>query len=59
MKDHSDSEKRNQLAPFFFSMGYSFQLAAWDLLLFYMHNIIDRVAHTMAYVIPVVEHWLA
>ena len=25
---------------------------------FYMHHPIDRIAHTTAFVIPVVEHWL-
>ena len=26
--------------------------------LFYMHNPTDRIAHTTAFVIQVVEHWL-
>ena len=42
--DHSDSERGNPL-PFY--MGYSFRLAE-----------IDRIAHTMAFVAPVVEHGL-
>ena len=25
---------------------------------FYMHNPIDRIAHTKAFVTPVVKHWL-
>ena len=25
---------------------------------FYMHHLTDRIAHTTAFVIPVVEHWL-
>ena len=36
-------------------MGYSFQLV---LGLFYMHHPTDRIAHTTAFVTPVVEHWL-
>ena len=36
-------------------IGYSFQLAER---LFYMHHPTDRIAHTMAFVTPVVEHWL-
>ena len=36
-------------------MGYSFQLAAR---FFYMHHPTDRIAHTTAFVTPVVEHWL-
>ena len=26
--------------------------------MFYIHYPIDRIAHTMTFVIPVVEHWL-
>ena len=44
VKDHSDSER-----------GYSFRLAAR---FFYMHHPTDRIAHTTAFVTPVVEHWL-
>ena len=36
-------------------MGYSFQLAARGL---YMHHPTDRITHTMAFVIPILEHWL-
>ena len=36
-------------------MGYSFLLAARVL---YMHHPTDRKTHTMAFVTPVVEHWL-
>ena len=52
VKDHSDSEKGNPLPPH------------WLLFLinskgiFYMHHPTDRIAHTTAYVTPVVEHWL-
>ena len=45
VKDHSDSERGNPLPPH----GYSFQLAA---------RFPDRITHTMAFVTPVVEHWL-
>ena len=34
-------------------IGYSFRLG-----LFYMHHPTDRIAHTTAFVTPVVEHWL-
>ena len=37
-------------------MGYSFQLTARVLL--YMHNPIDRIAHTTAFDTPVMEQWL-
>ena len=46
VKDHSDSERGNPLPP--------------HRLLFpiYMHHPTDRIAHTTAFVTPVVEHWL-
>ena len=43
VKDHSDSERGNPLPPHGF---------------FYMHHPTDRIAHTMAFVTPVVKHWL-
>ena len=36
-------------------IGYSFRLTAR---FFYMHHPADRIAHTTAFVTPVVEHWL-
>ena len=36
-------------------IGYSFRLTARVL---YMHHPTDRIAHTTAFIIPVVEHWL-
>ena len=36
-------------------MGYSFRLAAR---VFYVHHPTDRITHTMAFVTPVVDHWL-
>ena len=51
VKDHSDSERENRCHH----LGYSFQLAARVLL--YAHPT-DRITHTTAFVIPVVEHWL-
>ena len=36
-------------------MGYSFQLAAMGLL---YAQPTDRIAHTTAFVTPVVDHWL-
>ena len=44
VKDHSDSERGNPLPP--------------HGLLFYMHHPTDRIAHTTAFVTPVVKHWL-
>ena len=38
-------------------IGYSFRLAARVLLYAPSHHI-DRIAHTTAFVTPVVEHWL-
>ena len=48
VKDHSDSERGNLLLPH----GLLFQG------FFYMHHPTDRIAHTTAFVTPVVEHWL-
>ena len=45
VKDHSDSERGNLLPPH-------------GLLFSSMHHPTDRIAHTTAYVTPVVEHWL-
>ena len=39
----------------YYHIGYSFQLAAR---VFYMHHPTDRITHTIAFVTPVVEHWL-
>ena len=47
VKDHSDSDKGNPLPPHGLQQG-----------LFYMHHPTDRIAHTTAFVTPVVEHWL-
>ena len=51
VKDHSDSEKGNPLPPhrILFPISSKF---------FYMHHPTDRIAHTTAFVTPVVEHWL-
>ena len=45
-KDHSDSERGNPL-PSHRQQGF-----------FYMHHPTDRIAHTTAFVTPVVDHWL-
>ena len=51
VNDHSDSERRNLLPQhellFLINSKGSF-----------IYTIPDRIAHTMAYVTPVVEHWL-
>ena len=48
--DHPYRERGNLLPP----QGYSFRLTA----IFYMHHPTDRIAHTTAFVTPVVEHCL-
>ena len=45
VKDHLESERENPLLPL---RGLGFLKC----------TIPDRIAHTMAFVIPVVEHWL-
>ena len=50
VKDRSDSEKGNPLPPH--------RLLFTIKVFFYMHHPTDRIAHTTAFVPPVVEHWL-
>ena len=52
VKDHSDSEKGNPLPP------HRLLLSINSKFFFYMHHPTDRIAHTTAFVTPVVEHWL-
>ena len=52
VKDHSDSERGNPLPPH----GLPFPISSKDY--FYMHHPTDRIIHTTAFVIPVMEHWL-
>ena len=52
VKDHSDSERGNPLPPH----GLLFPINTKGF--FYMHHPTDRIAHTTAFVTPVVEHWL-
>ena len=52
VKDHSDSKIGTHCHHY---TVYSVQLAAG---FFYMHHHTDRIAHTMAFVIPIIEHWL-
>ena len=51
VKDHSNSKRGNLLPPhsLLFLISSNF---------FYMHHPTERIAHTMAFVTPVVEHWL-
>ena len=52
VKNHSDSERGNPLPPlrlFFLNSSKGS---------FYMHHPTNRIAHTMVFVTPVVEHWL-
>ena len=51
VKDHSDSE-RKPTATTWVTLSNEQQG------FFYMHHPTDRIAHTMAFVTPVVEHWL-
>ena len=53
VKDHSDSERGNPLPPLH---GLLFPISSKFFL--YMHHPIDRIAHTTAFVTPVVKHWL-
>ena len=53
VKDHTDSEKGNPLPPH----GLLFPISSKGY--FNMHHPTDRIAHTTAFVTPVVEHWLA
>ena len=53
VKYHSDSEREETRCR---HMGYTFLLAARVLLYAPFHT--DRIAHTTAFVTPVVEHWL-
>ena len=52
VKDHSDSEIGNPLPPH----GLLFLIKKQRF--FYMHHPTHRIAHTTAFVTPVVEHWL-
>ena len=51
VKDHSDCEKGNPLPPHKLLLSINSKG-------FYMHHPTDRIAHTTAFVTPVVEHWL-
>ena len=51
VKDHSDSERENLLPPH----GLLFPISSKGS---FICTIPQRIAHTMAFVTPVVEHWL-
>ena len=51
VKDHSDSEKGNPLQPHRLLFPISSKGS-------FICTIPDRIAHTTAFVTPVVEHWL-
>ena len=53
VNDHSNSEKGNPLLPH----GLLFQISS-KVFFYYMYHPTDRLAHTTAFVKPVVEHWL-
>ena len=52
--DHSDSERGNPLLPH----GLLFPISSKGSFVNIMHHPTDRIIHTMAFVKPVVEHWL-
>ena len=52
VKDHSDSKRGNPLPPH----GLLFPIISKGS--FIMHHPTDRITHTVAFVIPVVEHWV-
>ena len=52
VKDHSDDKTGNPLLPH----GLLFPISSKDS--FYMHHPTDRIAHTTAFVKPVMEHLL-
>ena len=52
VRDHSDSEKGNPLPP------HRLHLSTNSKGSFYIHPPTDRIAHTTAFVTPVVEHGL-
>ena len=51
VNDHSDSERGNPLPPH----GLLFLISSRGS---FICTIPDRIAHTTAFVIPIVEHWL-
>ena len=51
VKDHSDNEKGNLLLPHRLLLSINSKGS-------FICTIPDRIAHTMAFVTPVVEHWL-
>ena len=51
VKDHSDSEKGNPLPPHRLFLLINSKGS-------FICTIPDRITHTMAFVTPVVEHWL-
>ena len=53
IKDHSDSKRGNPLLQLH---GLLFSISRKGY--FYMHHPTDRIAHTMTFVTPVMEHWL-
>ena len=50
VKDHSDSEKGNPLPPHRLLLSINSKG-------YFIYTIPDRIAHTTAFVTPVVEHW--
>ena len=52
IKDPLDSERGNPLPP------HRLNLSNYQQGFFYMHYPRDRITHTMAFITPVVEHWL-
>ena len=51
VKDHTNIKRENPLPPY----RLLFPISSKG---FYMHHPTDRITHTMAFVTPVVEHWV-
>ena len=51
VKDHYDSKKQNPLLPHWLLFPINSKGS-------FIYTIPDRIAHTTAFVTPVVEHWL-
>ena len=52
VKDHSDSERGNPLSPHRLLFPISSKCS------FYMHHPTEKIAHTMTFVTPLLEHKL-
>ena len=53
VKDSTDNERGNLLLPL---NGLLFLISIKGI--FYMHHPTDMIVHTMAFITPVLDHWL-